>query len=219
MKEPFLDEITNLSDGIQAKLLRVIQERKLQHLGGRKDINIDVRIIVATKTNLSEAVRAGKFRDDLFHRLNEFHINIPPLRERKEDIPILAKYFLDEANQELNKKIKGFSGEAMKFFLNYSWPGNVRELKNLIKRAVLLSDSKNILFCHLSLNTAESQNKTDLTDGLNTSTVSFEDAAKEFERNLIKKALETASGNKVKAAEILQINRKALYRKMKSLNL
>ncbi|MFH1691031.1 MAG: sigma-54 dependent transcriptional regulator [Candidatus Omnitrophota bacterium] len=224
----FLDEITNLPEGVQAKLLRVIQERKLQHLGGRKDINIDVRIIVATKTNLPEAVRDGKFRDDLFHRLNEFHINLPPLRERKEDIPVLAKYFLDEANQELDKKIKGFSGEAMKFFLSYNWPGNVREFKNLIKRAVLLSDSEDILPRHLSLNIAGSQNKPDFsigssllleTGGLNVLSVSFDEAAKEFERNLIKKTLETASGNKAKAAEILQINRKALYRKMKSLNL
>ncbi len=211
-----LDEITNLSDNMQMKFLRVIQERKLQHLGGRKDIKMDVRIIVATNTNLYETAKAGKFRDDLFHRLNEFHINLPPLRERKEDIPVLAKYFLDEANQELNKKIKGFSDEAMKFFLNYNWPGNVRELKNLIKRAVLLSDSEYISSSHLSLNNiACLENKPDSNDGLN----SFEDASKAFQRDLIKNALEKADGNKIKAAKILQINRKALYRKMKSLNL
>ncbi len=211
-----LDEITNLSDTMQMKFLRVIQERKLQHLGGRKDIKMDVRIIVATNTNLYETAKAGKFRDDLFHRLNEFHINLPPLRERKEDIPVLAKYFLDEANQELNKKIKGFSDEAMKFFLNYNWPGNVRELKNLIKRAVLLSDSEYISSSHLSLNNiACLENKPDSNDGLN----SFEDASKAFQRDLIKNALEKAEGNKIKAAKILQINRKALYRKMKSLNL
>ncbi len=211
-----LDEITNLSDNMQMKFLRVIQERKLQHLGGRKDIKMDVRIIVATNTNLYETAKAGKFRDDLFHRLNEFHINLPPLRERKEDIPVLAKYFLDEANQELNKKIKGFCGEAMKFFLSYNWPGNVRELKNLIKRAVLLSDSEYISSSHLSLNNiACLENKPDSNDGLN----SFEDASKAFQRDLIKNALEKAEGNKIKAAKILQINRKALYRKMKSLNL
>ncbi len=136
----FLDEINNLSDAIQMKLLRVIQERKLQHLGGKKDINIDVRIIVATNVDLYEAVKSGKFRNDLFHRLNEFHIFIPPLRERKEDIPTLAKHFLNMANKELNRKIKGFSADAMKFLHNYSWPGNVRELKNAIRRAVILTD-------------------------------------------------------------------------------
>jgi DNA-binding NtrC family response regulator len=224
----FLDEIGNLSDSIQMKLLRVIQERKIQHLGGKKDIRVDVRIIVATKINLYDAMKAGEFRDDLYHRLNEFHIDLPPLRERKEDIPILAKYFLEEANNALNKNIKEFSTEVMKFFLTYNWSGNVRELKNLTKRAVLLSDSEQINLSHLSLNIAVCQNKSDFppkadppltkTNGFN-SDVSFEDADKEFQRNLIKQALEKAEGNKIKAAKILQINRKMLYRKMKSLNL
>ena len=215
----FLDEIGNLSDSIQMKLLRVIQERKIQHLGGKKDIKVDVRIIVATKINLYDAMKAGKFRDDLFHRLNEFCIDLPPLRERKEDISVLAKYFLEEANNALNKNIKGFSIEVMKFFLCYDWLGNVRELKNLVKRAVLLCDSEYITSSHLSLNIAHAKENTlKLTDGLN-SDVSFEDAAKEFERDLIKKALEKAEGNKIKAAKILRINRKALYRKMKSLGL
>ena len=214
----FLDEIANLTDGIQMKLLRVVQERKLQHLGGRKDIKIDVRIIVATKTNLSEAMKIGKFRDDLYYRLNEFYINLPPLRERKEDIPVLAKYFLEEANNELNKNIKGFSAEVMKFFLSYNWLGNVRELKNLVKRAVLLSDSEYISPHHLSPNVAGSQNNLKITDGLN-SAVSFKDAAKEFQRDLIKNALEKVGESRIKAAEILHINRKALYRKMKNLGL
>jgi len=214
----FLDEIANLTDGIQMKLLRVVQERKLQHLGGRKEIKIDVRIIVATKTNLSEAMKNGKFRDDLYYRLSEFHINLPPLRERKEDIPVLAKYFLEEANTELNKNIKGFSAEVIKFFSSYNWPGNVRELKNLVKRAVLLSNSEYISPNHLFLNMAGSQNNLKLTDGLN-STVSFKDAAKEFQRDLIKNALEKVGESKIKAAEILHINRKALYRKMKNLGL
>ena len=213
----FLDEIGNLTDAIQMKLLRVIQEKKVQHLGGKKDITIDVRIIVATKTNLSEAMRVGTFRDDLYHRLNEFQINLPPLRERREDIPVLAKYFLEEANHELNRNIKGFSNEVIKFFVSYNWPGNVRELKNLVKRAVLLSDSEQINPSHLSLNNtaAVSPNKANSADNL----TSFSDASKAFERDLIKNALEKAEGNKIKAAKILQINRKALYRKMKSLNL
>lgn len=217
----FLDEVTNLSDAMQMKFLRVVQERKLQHLGGRKDIKVDVRIIVATKTNLSDVVRAGRFRDDLFHRLNEFHINLPLLRERKEDIPVLAKYFLDEANNELNKKIKGFQAEAMKFILNYHWPGNVRELKNLIRKAVLLSDSEDISCQHLSINhpteaasTIALQNTLDLQENY-----SFKDITQEFERGVINDALAKAGGNKIKAAKILHINRKALYRRMKSLDL
>ena len=217
----FLDEITNLSDAIQMKFLRVVQERKLQHLGGRKDIKVDARIIVATKTNLSDEVRAGRFRDDLFHRLNEFHIDLPPLRERKEDIPVLAKYFLDEANNELNKKIKGFSAEAMKFLLEYPWPGNVRELKNLIRKAVLLSDSEDISCQHLSINhPTEAITTTALQSSLQLQEdSSFKDITQEFERRLIKDALSKAGGNKIKAAKILQINRKALYRRMKSLGL
>jgi DNA-binding NtrC family response regulator len=189
-------------------------------LGGKKDIKIDVRIIVATKVNLYNAMKAGKFRDDLFHRLNEFYIDLPPLRERKEDIPVLAEYFLAEANNALSKNIKGFSrrgGEVMEILLSYDWPGNVRELKNLVKRAALLCDSEYILANHLSLN-IWSQNNLKLIDSLNL-TVSFKDATKEFQRDLIKKALERADGNKIKAAKILQINRKALYRKIRSLDL
>jgi transcriptional regulator with PAS, ATPase and Fis domain len=208
-----LDEITNLTDGMQAKLLRVIQERRLQHLGGRKDIRIDVRIIVATNTNLSELVRSGKFRDDLFHRLNEFQIDLPLLRERNQDIPILAKYFLDEANTELNKKLKGLSSDAMKFLLNYSWPGNVRELKNLIKRAVLLTDEDYIPKENLSTNSSTAKMV------IENSSNSFKDKTKEFEKGLIEEALEKSGGNKIKAARLLEMNRMSFYRKMKEVGL
>jgi len=216
----FLDEINNLSDAIQMKLLRVIQERKLQHLGGKKDININVRIIVATNVDLYKAVKSGKFRNDLFHRLNEFHILIPPLRERKEDIPTLAKHFLNMANKELNRKIKGFSEDAMKFLHNYSWPGNVRELKNAIRRAVILTDydvSKYISLTSLSADMKQQEEiemiKT-FEEGF-----SFGEIIKNFERNLIQKALEKADNNKTQAAKILKIQRKALYRKMEKLGL
>jgi transcriptional regulator with PAS, ATPase and Fis domain len=212
----FLDEITNLSDGIQMKLLRVLQERKLQHLGGCKNITIDIRIIAATNTNFSEAVKAGKFRHDLFYRLNEFCILLPPLREIKEDIPILAGYYLDKANSELNKKIKGFSGKAMKSLLNYPWKGNARELKNVIKRAVLLTDAEYISIDNLDI--AASEGMPDQKETLNPS-ASFKEKTHEFERMLIQRALERSGGNKIKAAEILQINRKALYRRMKDLHL
>ena len=136
----FLDEITNLSEAVQMKLLRVIQERRLQHLGGQREISIDVRIVVAANGLLSEQVRKGRFRDDLYHRLNEFQIELPRLAERMEDIPILAKCFLGGANREFHKEVKGFSPEAMKCILNHAWPGNVREFMNVTRRAVLLAD-------------------------------------------------------------------------------
>ena len=219
----FLDEITNLSDTIQMKLLRVIEERKLQHLGGKRETKIDVRIIVATNTNLSEAVKAGRFRDDLFHRLNEFYINLPPLRERKEDIPILAKYFLDEANQDLNKKIKGFSGEAMKLLFNYHWPGNVRELKNTVKKAVLLSDSNFIqaqdLSLELPINTPKNPGlQQDLEKNASLKEIT-KNAMREVEREAITKALAKVGGNKTKAAKFLKIDRMTLYSKIKELQL
>ena len=224
-----LDEITNLSDAVQMKLLRVIQERRLQHLGGKRDISIDVRIIVATNINLSDAARNGKFREDLFHRLNEFQIDLPPLRERKEDFPILAKYFLDEGNNEFNKKIKGFSAEAINFLLNYQWPGNVREMRNIVRKAVLLTDSDCIELSHFSTNTHKPQNETgttfntlrneiDLAEIFDRG-ISFEEINQEFVKNLIKKTLQHTGGNKKKTAEILKINRRMLYRKMKSLSL
>jgi len=217
----FFDEITNLPNGIQMKLLRAVQERKFQHLGGKKDMSVDVRIIVATNITLSEAVRMGEFRDDLFHRLNEFHIDLPPLRERKEDLPILIKYFLDEANRDLGKKTKGFSGEAMRFLLDYHWPGNVRELKNIIKKAVLLADSKEITLACLSLNNGNQPTQLHLQ--LDTSTSkegaslreAKEKSAGQIEEKMIKEAMVRAGGNKTKAAKILKIDRMTLYSKIK----
>jgi len=217
----FFDEITNLPDAIQMKLLRVIEERKLQHLGGKKDIDINVRIIAATNIDFYEAVKSGKFRNDLFQRLNEFYIFLPPLRERKEDIPILAKHFLDKANKELNRKIKGFAADAMKFLHNYHWPGNVRELKNVIKKAVILIDydiSEYITLGDLSPDIIKPYNEIDITKTLDKG-LSFEDITQNFERDLIQKALTKAGNNKTYAAKILKIQRKALYRKMRKLGL
>ena len=218
----FLDEITNFSDSIQMKFLRVLEERKLRHLGGRKDIKIDVRIIVASNINLFEAVQGGKFRNELFHRLNEFHISLPALRERKDDIPMLAKYFLDEATRELNKKVERISGEAMKFLLNYYWPGNVRELKNIIKRAVLLADSNMISPAHLSLNNTHLPKSHEVRQDLEKDISLREmikNATKEIERDFITQALAKVGGNKTKAAKILKIDRMTLYSKIKSFNL
>ncbi len=218
----FLDEINNLSDTIQMKFLRVIQEKRLQRLGSKKDIKIDIRIITATNINLFEAVRAGKFRNDLFHRLNEFDINLPPLRERKEDIPVLAEYFLDETTRELDKKIKGLSADTRKILLNYHWPGNVRELKNAIRRAVLLADSDYIGPVHLSLSNAGLPNgldfKEDLQRGDSLKGITKK-ATKKIEEEIIKQVLAKAGGNKTRAAKILKIDRMTLYSKIKEFQL
>lgn len=136
----FLDEIGNLSYDVQVSLLRVIQERKMRRIGGTKDIDLDVRIIVASNEKLLDAAKKGKFREDLYHRFNEFSINVPPLRERKADILLFARHFLHQANIELQKNIQGLTPQVEQIFLNYVWHGNLRELKNVIKRAALLTD-------------------------------------------------------------------------------
>ncbi len=141
----FLDEVANLSYDIQVALLRVVQERKMRRLGGTKDIELDVRIIIASNERLLDAARKGKFREDLYHRFNEFSIEVPPLRERKHDIMIFSNHFLKLTNEELQKNIKGFSPEVESIFRNYVWHGNLRELKNVVKRATLLCDTDYIM--------------------------------------------------------------------------
>ena len=214
----FLDEVANLSQTAQVKLLRVIQERQLLHLGGKKTVKIDVRIIAATNIPFAEALKQKNFREDLFHRLNEFQIILPPLRERKEDQPILAQFFLDEANRELGKQIKGIAARAMKALLEYSWPGNVREFKNVLKKAVLVTESDYILPEHLALTPIEPARELTLQQSLDEG-VSFEELTSRAARNLIRHALEQAGGNKAKAAKLLQLERRSLYRKMDSLGM
>jgi DNA-binding NtrC family response regulator len=213
----FLDELTNLTESNQMKLLRVLEERKFQRLGGKKTIEVDVRIIAASNIKLFDAVSDGIFRNDLYYRLNEFHIEIPLLKDRKDDIPRLSKYFLDKANSELGRDVKGFNSEALKLILNYNWPGNIRELKNIIKRGVLLTESELITPDVLSIKIYPSPD--DLDIGIPEDNNSLHGATKQVERELIKKALEQTSGNKIKAAELLKMNRKTLYRKIKALGL
>jgi two-component system, NtrC family, response regulator HydG len=141
----FLDEVANLSYDVQVALLRVVQERKMRRIGGNKDIDLDVRIIIASNERLLDAARKGKFREDLYHRFNEFSIEVPPLRQRKYDVLIFARHFLKLTNDELHKNIKGFSPEVEAIFKSYVWPGNLRELKNVVKRATLLADTDYIL--------------------------------------------------------------------------
>jgi len=212
-----LDEITNFPIEGQAKLLRAIEERKITPLGGKKSLNIDVRILATSNLQFKDEIAKGKFRADLFHRLNEFEIKLPLLKERIDDIPILANEFVKESNQTLNKTIKGISVEAMKMLLEYEWYGNVRELKHVIKRAVLLEESDEITPDVLSINKEGSNNK---NDSLHIDKyASFESIIDNVERDLIIKAIEKANGNKSKAAESLNMNRKTLYRKIKSLNI
>ena len=214
----FLDELTNLTEANQMKLLRVLEERKVQRLGGKKLIEVDVRIIAASNIKLFDAVQNKNFRSDLYYRLNEFHINLPLLKDRKDDIPILAKYFLDQANRELSKNVKGFTPEGARRLLNYGWPGNVRELKNIIKRAVLLCESNNITPVELGLDSITFDTSS-LTQSQNEASGSLEDATKQVEKELIIKALEQTGGNKIKAAKLLKMNRKTLYRKIKNLGI
>jgi transcriptional regulator with PAS, ATPase and Fis domain len=228
----FLDEIANLSEAMQAKLLRVLQERKLQHLGGNKDININVRLIAASKTNLFEAMKLGKFRDDLYYRLNEFLIELPKLCEREGDIAVFANYFLEKSNQELHKNIRGISSEAMRLLFKHQWPGNVRELKNTIKRAALLAASAQISPADILLEQTacapgsgpgqapmREEQMNAVLDGTSSLKEMTNRVAAEMEKEVIRKALLKTGGNKSRAAKLLKIERVTLYAKMKELKL
>lgn len=209
----FLDEITNLSDANQTKLLRAIEDRKITRLGGKKAKALDVRIIAASNIQLSRAVNNLSFRADLFYRLNEFHIDLPPLRERKEDIELFVNHFIDDANKEMNKSIESVSKEVMTKIMNHTWPGNIRELRNAIRRAVLLSHGNTVNSIHI-----HEMNEQQLIPEENHGQ-SFLDSARRAEKDIIMKAIEEAGGNKSKAAKILNMNERTLYRKIKSLGI
>ncbi|MEQ8925384.1 MAG: sigma 54-interacting transcriptional regulator, partial [Fulvivirga sp.] len=195
----------------QMKMLRALQERKIRRVGGNKEINIDVRVLVATNEPLPELIDNGDFREDLYHRLNEFKIELSPLRDRKQDISIYARYFLELANDQLNKTVTGFDKSALEVINNYSWEGNLRELKNVIKRAVLLaSDSTIDKTCF----------PTEIVTGITLNSLgkdgdlSMKAAVRIAEIEAINRALKKASYNKSKAAEYLQVDRKTLYNKL-----
>ncbi len=229
----FLDEVANLSYEIQVSLLRVVQERKIRRVGGVKDIELDVRIIIASNERLWDATRTGKFREDLYHRFNEFSIEVPSLRERKQDIMLFARHFLNITNAELGKDVKGFTKEVEDVLNNYIWYGNLRELKNVIKRATLLTDgdlveSKSLPFeinnfYKLQFDAPASQAAADRTDGQKTNgsgpAVSYENKLKsanlDAEYDVILDALKQANFNKSKAAKLLNVDRKTLYNKMR----
>jgi len=203
----FLDEIGNLSYELQVQLLRALQERKIKPVGSNTEIQVDIRVITATNEDLAQAVKDGEFREDLYHRLNEFSIKVPALKERKEDLMLFAEYFLEEANTELEKNVIGFTESAIEAFKNYNWPGNLRELKNMVKRAVLLTQDEMIPLKVLPHEIATaSQTNTETEYGL------FKN---KNEEQLILDALEKSGGNKSKAARLLSIDRKTLYNKLK----
>jgi two-component system, NtrC family, response regulator HydG len=205
----FLDEVGNLSYDTQVQLLRALQEGIIKPVGSTKEIRVDIRIIAATNENLNEAMEQGRFRKDLYHRLNEFHMAIPPLCERTSDIMLFADYFLDQANQYLNKSVTGFEKNIEPVFLNYQWPGNLRELKNVVKRATLLAKGE-----YITMNEIPAE----LYENMSLNEQKFT-AEKKDESEAIKKALEVANYNKSKAARILNIDRKTLYNKLKSYNI
>ncbi|HEU4495935.1 MAG TPA: sigma-54 dependent transcriptional regulator [Flavobacterium sp.] len=200
----FLDEVGNLSYEVQIQLLRALQERKVKPVGSSQEITVDIRVIAATNEDLSEAVKRGDFREDLYHRLNEFCIQAPRLSERKHDIMIFAHHFLASANEDLEKNIKGFEPDVISLFMNYDWPGNLREMKNTIKRAVLLAKADLIPLDVLPQEMI-----------LNESAPSLSIYTKENEEAAIRQALEQAGFNKSKAAKMLNIDRKTLYNKLK----
>jgi two-component system, NtrC family, response regulator HydG len=208
----FLDEIGNLSYEIQLKLLRATQEKKIRRIGGNRDIAVDTRIIVASNEDLDKAVKKGTFREDLYHRLNEFRIDVPSLKDRQEDIEMFARHFLKQANQELEKEITIIDPAVMERFMQYSWPGNIREMRNVLKRAVLLAQNDSITLDLLPPEMMQ-ERKNSFTQDLNTTDLKV--VSETNERNLIVQALEKAFYNKTKAAKMLNIDRKTLYNKMR----
>ncbi|WP_372591257.1 sigma-54-dependent transcriptional regulator [Guyparkeria sp.] len=209
----FLDEIGNISDAMQVKLLRVVQEQEITRVGGVKTIPIDVRFIVASNRNLAEMVKAGEFRHDLYHRLNVVRLQMPPLRERREDIPVLAQHFLEEFARRFHRPAERLSEKTRQAILDYSWPGNVRELKNAIERAVALSDSEEI---DLEL---AGEDTADPATGMDTGGTAIDadhPTLEELERRYIQKTLEYAQGNRERTASILGINKSTLWRKLQN---
>lgn len=211
----FLDEIGNLTYDVQVQLLRAIQEKKIRPVGSNKVSSVDVRLIVATNEDLVQAVARGEFREDLYHRLNEFSIQVPRLSDRNGDLLIFARNFLESANAELNKEVEGFNEDVTRIFSSYTWPGNIRELKNVVKRAVLLAKGNVITSECLprELVTFNPSEKAGLT------TDNLKELKDKIEYQRIVAVLEKVKYNKTKAAQMLNIDRKTLYNKLKLYNL
>ena len=207
----FLDEVGNLSYENQIQLLRALQERRIKPIGSSKEIEVDIRVLAATNEDLLEAVNKGDFREDLYHRLNEFAIKVPSLSERKDDLMIFGSYFLEKANEKLHKNVQGFTERAVQKMLNYNWGGNLRELSNVVKRAALLTTTDYI-----------SENELPdfvMSETRHFPTERFSFSTKENERELIIGALHETNTNQTEAAKLLGFTRKTLYNKLKAYNI
>ena len=206
----FLDEIGNLSYEVQIQLLRALQERKIRPVGSTQEISVDIRLISATNENLEQAIEKGTFREDLYHRINEFTLRMPDLKERKEDILLFANFFLDQANKELDKHLIGFDPKASQALQSYHWPGNLRQMRNIVKRATLLAQGCFITLAELG---------TELLEAPSFNTTNMALRNEETEKEHILEALRQTGNNKSKAAQLLDIDRKTLYNKLKLYNI
>jgi two-component system response regulator HydG len=218
----FLDEISNLDADNQMKLLRVLQEKTITRLGDSKAIKVDIRLVAASNEDLSLEVEKNKLREDLYHRLNEFIINVPPLRERGEDVLIYAEEFIKKASIRFNKEVAGYDDDVKRVLINYPWPGNVRELKNVIARSVLLAQSNQITLNELPEEIKNNQafiHKTSSSDTHRKGDIILKEAAEIAEKDAIIHALIKFNNNKSRAAKMLKIDRKTLYNKIKQYNI
>jgi two-component system response regulator HydG len=215
----FLDEIGNLSFANQMKLLRVLQEKVVKKIGGTQDIPVDVRIIVATNEDLVQEVKSGNFREDIYHRINEFKIELVPIRERPDDIAVFSEYFLNEANIELEKTVAGFDDHVMNNLKGHYWHGNLRELRNVIRRSVLLCQGDKIKMEHLpqEFTVPVHMGKDGFQVSFNGAIPgSLKEVAEQAEKKAILEVLRKTNNNKSKTAELLKVDRKTLYNKLKS---
>lgn len=210
----FLDEIGNLSYEVQVQLLRALQERRIRRIGSTKEIEVDIRLVSATNENLKESISKGNFREDLYHRINEFTLRMPALKDLQEDILLFANFFLDQANRELDRHLIGFDAAASEAMQNYSWPGNLRQLKNIVKRATLLAQGDFISIRELGDEILEHA-----TPDAQQMQHSFVLHDEETEKQRILNALQQTGNNKTKAAQLLGVDRKTLYNKLKLYNI
>ncbi len=215
----FLDEIGNLSYETQVKLLRAIQHKVITRVGDTKIIPIDVRIISATNRNLMDAVAEGQFREDLYHRINEFKVELPPLRKRGDDILIFTGHFLEEANRDLKKEVKGLNDDVTQIFKNYAWFGNLRELRNVVRRSVLIAREEYVTRECLPGELMDQHKPSSVSEAISGDTFDLKDATQEAEKIVVERALREANYNKSLAAKILKIDRKTLYNKINQLGI
>ena len=211
----FLDEIAELSQDLQVKLLRVLQERKFERVGGNEEIEVDIRIVTATNKDLAKEVEAGRFREDLYYRLNVVHMEVPPLRERREDIPLLAAHFAEKYSKDNNTAAKTFSPEAMDYLTAYEWPGNIRQLENIVERCMVLASSQVVNVTDLPPDLRDEETQYKSAVDLLPVELDLNDALEKIEAAVIRRALVRADFVQVKAADLLGISKSLLQYKLR----